>query len=49
MKLHLVEVVGEGAFGVVHKACWRGSIVAAKVVPCPVETKICSKELENLK
>ena len=49
MKLRLLEVVGEGAFGIVHKACWRGCIVAAKVVPWPTEASICSKEIENLK
>jgi hypothetical protein len=49
MKLRLLEVVGEGAFGIVHKACWRGCIVAAKVIPWPIETSICSKEIENLK
>lgn len=49
MKLHLLELVGEGAFGVVHKACWRGCIVAAKVVPWPVGSNLCSKEMDNLK
>ena len=47
MKLHLIEVVGEGAFGVVHKACWRGCVVAAKVVP--IDTSVCSKEMDNMK
>ena len=49
MKLHLLEVVREGAFGVVYKACWRGCVVAAKVVPWPVDTNVCSKEMDNLK
>ena len=47
--MHLLEVVGEGAFGVVYKACWRGCVVAAKVVPRPVDTNVGSKEMDNLK
>ena len=30
-----MEVVGEGTFGVVHKAIWRGTVVAAKVINVP--------------
>ncbi len=30
--LHLLEEIGQGTFRVVHKAIWRGKIVAAKVV-----------------
>ena len=33
--LKLVGVIGEGTFGVVHKAIWRGTIVAAKVINVP--------------
>ena len=30
-----MEVIGEGTFGVVHKAVWRGCVVAAKVINVP--------------
>ena len=26
-------MIGQGSFGVVHLASWRGSLVAAKVIP----------------
>lgn len=45
--LKLIEVVGEGTFGVVHKAVWRGTVVAAKVVNVPHGSTECvMKELE---
>lgn len=34
-ELKNVEIVGEGTFGVVHKAVWRGTVVAAKIVSLP--------------
>ena len=45
--MKVVEVVGEGTFGVVHKAIWRGTVVAAKVisVPCGSEDGVI-KEIE---
>ena len=33
--MKLIDVVGEGTFGVVHKAIWRGTVVAAKVISVP--------------
>ena len=30
-----MEVIGSGAFGVVYRAVWRGTIVAAKVITTP--------------
>lgn len=33
--LHLMKVIGRGTYGIVHQAIWRGSIVAAKVMPIP--------------
>lgn len=32
-KLVLKECIGQGTFGTVHKASWRGSLIAAKVIP----------------
>ena len=45
--MKFVEVVGEGTFGVVHKAIWCGTVVAAKVisVPCGSEDGVI-KEIE---
>lgn len=37
--LKLVQVIGEGTFGVVHKAIWRGTVVAAKVINMPCGSK----------
>ncbi len=31
--IRLLDVIGKGSFGVVHRAIWRGSLVAAKVLP----------------
>ena len=31
--------MGEGTFGVVHKAIWRGTVVAAKVINVPAGTE----------
>ncbi len=28
-----MQVIGQGSFGVVHRAIWRGMVVAAKVIP----------------
>ena len=32
-EVRLLEEIGRGSFGVVHRAVWRGTIVAAKVLP----------------
>ena len=32
-ELTFIKVIGQGTFGVVHVASWRGSVVAAKVIP----------------
>ena len=40
-ELTLIKVIGQGTYGVVHVASWRGSLVAAKVIP------ISQTELKN--
>jgi serine/threonine protein kinase len=32
-ELKLLEVIGQGSYGTVHLASWRGSLVAAKAIP----------------
>lgn len=34
-----MDEIGRGSFGTVYKALWRGSIVAAKVVPAERGTR----------
>ena len=46
-KLTLLNVIGSGTFGTVYRACWRGTIVAAKVIP--LQCEVTSKEVELLK
>ncbi len=46
-KLHLLAVIGNGAFGVIHKAIWKGSIVAAKVIMLAGNAKIVDNELNS--
>ena len=41
-----MEVVGEGNFGVVHKAVWRGTIVAAKILNIYCGSEAVLKEIE---
>jgi len=31
--LKLLSIIGQGSFGTVHRALWRGMMVAAKVIP----------------
>ena len=50
--LHLLEEIGQGSFGVVHKAIWRGKIVAAKVVRAEAGTnahKTILSEMEAIR
>ncbi len=44
-KLILIDLIGCGSFGRVHKAVWCGSIVAAKVVPILGNEKSLKNEL----
>ena len=32
-ELKLLQVIGQGSFGTVYSAAWRGSVIAAKVIP----------------
>ena len=41
--VHVIEEIGQGAYGRVYKVVWRGSIVAAKEVPIAGNKKL----LEN--
>ena len=47
MKLHLLEVIGQGGYGTVYKALWKGTIVAAKVLVTDNSTSC--KEADILK
>lgn len=44
-KLTLHCEIGQGSFAKVYKAFWRGTAVAAKVIPISVSTKAIEKEL----
>lgn len=37
-KLHLGELIGQGSFGRVFVASWRGTLVAAKVIPIQISS-----------
>lgn len=47
----LLEVIGQGSFGVVHRAIWRGVVVAAKVIPLAScsDANLAMKELGALR
>ena len=42
----LLDIIGQGSFGVVHRAIWRGSMVAAKVIALPssADMKLATQE-----
>lgn len=49
-RLKLIEVIGQGTFGIVHMASWRGSLVAAKVISLsPKDVGVVEREVEILK
>ena len=49
-QVKLLEVIGHGTYGQVHKAVWRDKIVAAKVIPAPsINQKIIDNELSVLR
>ena len=43
--LTLIEVIGQGSFGNVYKAVWRGCVVAAKEMPIATNQKFVQNEL----
>ena len=51
-KVCLKEVIGQGGYGTVYKANWRGLVVAAKVIPLPAvsaDSNNVKSEIEFLK
>lgn len=45
-----IKVIGQGSFGTVHLASWRGSLVAAKVISVSsVDMKHTQREIDILK
>ena len=46
-ELALGEIISQGGFSVVHKAIWRGTQVAVKVIVDPVITQELRQEFEN--
>ena len=51
-KVSLKEVIGQGGYGTVYKANWRGLVVAAQVIPLPAvsaDSNNVKSEIEFLK
>ena len=51
-KVFLKEVIGQGGYGTVYKANWRGLVVAAKIIPLPAvsaDSNNVKSEIEFLK
>ena len=42
-ELELMELLGEGAFGRVHRGLWRGSVVAVKTMVLPAAMRASAK------
>ena len=43
-------MLGQGSFGMVHSALWRGSLVAAKVIPVQIsEATSIAREIDILR
>ena len=48
-ELQLMQTIGQGSFGTVHKALWRGVIVAAKVIQAIEGTCGFAKLIEEIR
>ena len=48
-QVRLVNIIGQGSFGTVYRAVWRGSIVAAKVIQVGAESSRVLSEVERCK
>ncbi|DAZ99413.1 TPA: hypothetical protein N0F65_004046 [Lagenidium giganteum] len=46
-ELKLAEMIGQGAFGTVHRATWRGTPVAVKILVCQYLTADILEEFET--
>ena len=45
----LLQLIGRGTYGSVYKVAWRGSLVAAKVIPISQSDKtVVMKEIETV-
>ena len=50
--MKLLRVIGQGSFGTVQLASWRGSLVAAKIIPLTqrdVKNEQVKREIQILK
>ena len=45
--VRMLDEIGQGSFGTVHKAVWRGCLVAAKVIQVGQESKKFMDEVEK--
>ena len=48
-KLLLRELIGQGTYGRVYSASWRGTLVAAKVIPIQPSAFPTTREIEVLR
>ena len=48
-QVRLLNKIGQGSFGTVYRAVWRGSLVAAKVIQVGEETSKVMGEVEKCK
>lgn len=44
-ELRILEEIGQGSFGRVYKAVWRGTVFAAKEIPTAGNQKVLENEL----
>ena len=46
-QVRLINVIGQGSFGTVYRAVWRGSLVATKVIQMGEESRHIVGEVEK--